>query len=131
MVCLAEKPSKRLAVCCKLEVVKGLGGCFLVCFFSKLATIYWAPFNSVKILAACSSFLRCSLSITWLLILLRRAVNGSCCLLASVAVIPQYSSIINFLISRSRSTIKRTATDCTRPADKPLATFFQRKGESS
>ena len=31
--------------------------------------------------------------------------------------------------SRSRLTSKRTATDCTRPADNPLAIFFHNRGE--
>ena len=42
----------------------------------------------------------------------------------------QYSRGINDAISCSRSTIILVATDCTRPADSPLLTVFQRKGES-
>jgi hypothetical protein len=38
---------------------------------------------------------------------------------------------LNFSISLSLSTIKRTATDCTLPADNHLAIFFQSTGESS
>jgi len=49
---------------------------------------------------------------------------------ASRAVTFQYSSGTKALISRSRSTISLTATDCTRPADRPFATFFQRSGLS-
>ena len=40
----------------------------------------------------------------------------------------QYSTGTNALISRSRSTISRTATDCTRPAESPRRTFFQSSG---
>ena len=40
----------------------------------------------------------------------------------------QYSSGTKALISRSRSTISRTATDCTRPAERPRRTFFQSSG---
>jgi hypothetical protein len=40
------------------------------------------------------------------------------------------SSLTNARISFSRSTIMRTATDCTRPAERPRAIFFQRSGES-
>ena len=47
---------------------------------------------------------------------------------ASSAVIDQYSSGLNALISRSRSTMIRRATDCTRPADSPRRTFSQRMG---
>ncbi len=40
----------------------------------------------------------------------------------------QYSTGVNALISRSRSTISRTATDCTRPADSPGCTRFHSSG---
>ena len=43
-------------------------------------------------------------------------------------MIDQYSSDTNAWISRSRSVIMRTATDCTRPADSPRRTFFHNKG---
>ncbi len=48
----------------------------------------------------------------------------------SRAVTRQYSVGMNARISRSRSTISRTATDCTRPALRPRATFFQSSGET-
>ena len=35
------------------------------------------------------------------------------------------------LISLSLSTINRTETDCTRPAESPPLTFFHKTGESS
>ena len=44
--------------------------------------------------------------------------------------ISQYSSGMNARISRSRSTTKRTATLCTRPALRPRATFFHSSGET-
>ncbi len=47
-----------------------------------------------------------------------------------IAPIFQYSSGRNASISRSRSTISRTATDCTRPAERPVATFRHRSGET-
>ena len=47
---------------------------------------------------------------------------------ASWAVIRQYSSLTNARISFSRSAIRRTATDWTRPALRFRATFFQRSG---
>ena len=40
-------------------------------------------------------------------------------------------SLLNFFISFSRSTIRRTATDCTRPADNAGFRRFQSTGESS
>ncbi len=48
----------------------------------------------------------------------------------SVAVIFQYSSETNARISFSRSAIRRTATDWTRPALRCRATFFQSSGLS-
>ncbi len=50
--------------------------------------------------------------------------------LASRAVIFQYSSVLNASISRSRSTISLTATDCTRPALSRPATFLPSRFES-
>ena len=49
---------------------------------------------------------------------------------ASVAVMCQDSAGTKARISRSRSTTSRTATLWTRPADRPLATFFHRRGLS-
>ena len=40
----------------------------------------------------------------------------------------QYSSGIKALISFSRSTTRRVATLCTRPAERPFLTFAQRRG---
>ncbi len=48
----------------------------------------------------------------------------------SLAVIVQYSSGTNAWISRSRSQISRTATDCTRPALSPLRTLRHSSGLS-
>ena len=42
----------------------------------------------------------------------------------------QYSWAVNASISRSRSTTSRTATDWTRPADRPDRTFRDRSGLS-
>ena len=47
-----------------------------------------------------------------------------------LASISQNSSGTKALISRSRSTTRRTATDCTRPADRPRAIFFHNSGET-
>ncbi len=40
----------------------------------------------------------------------------------------QYSCGVNARISRSRSTMRRSATVCTRPAESPFLTVFQRIG---
>ena len=42
----------------------------------------------------------------------------------------QYSSGLNCSISSSRSRMMRTATLCTRPADRPLRTLCHKKGLS-
>ena len=49
---------------------------------------------------------------------------------ASSASSVQYSRAVNARISRSRSTTIRTATDCTRPADRPPRTLRDRSGLS-
>ncbi len=46
------------------------------------------------------------------------------------AVIRQYSSETKARISFSRSAIRRVATDWTRPALRPRATFFHKRGLS-
>jgi hypothetical protein len=43
----------------------------------------------------------------------------------------QYDAVRKAIRSRSRSTTKRVATDCTRPADRPDMTFFHNTGETS
>ena len=46
---------------------------------------------------------------------------------ARMAWIVQYSRAVKPRISRSRSTTSRTATDCTRPADRPRWTFLRQQ----
>ncbi|MBK6455002.1 MAG: hypothetical protein IPF87_02780 [Gemmatimonadetes bacterium] len=50
--------------------------------------------------------------------------------LASSAATDQYSCARNARISRSRSTMSRSATVCTRPADSPFFTVFQSSGDA-
>ena len=59
------------------------------------------------------------------------ALDGEVPAGATRAEIRQYSSVTNARISFSRSAIRRTATDWTRPALRWRATFFQSRGESS
>ena len=49
---------------------------------------------------------------------------------ARIASIVQYSRAVNASISRSRSTTSRTATDWTRPADRPPRTLRDSSGLS-
>ena len=98
----------------------------LVGFFSMSVTI---NADCCKFLAACIasfSFFACHF-------LPRQLVRSSGSFLPFACVsatISQNSSGWKALISRSRSTNNFTATDCTRPADKPRATFFQSNGET-
>ncbi len=48
--------------------------------------------------------------------------------LAQSASMLQYSCGLNARISRSRSTISRSATVCTRPAERPVLMLCQRIG---
>ncbi|AGP38520.1 hypothetical protein SCE1572_31030 [Sorangium cellulosum So0157-2] len=62
------------------------------------------------------------------------ATNGARCGgLAAVrpTAMFQYSSGTNASTSRSRSTMRRSATDCTRPADRPNASFDHTSAETS
>ena len=58
------------------------------------------------------------------------ATNSGGVLPRSRACSDQYSTGTNARISRSRSTISRSATDCTRPAESPRRTFSQSSGDS-
>ena len=49
----------------------------------------------------------------------------------SVATTSQYGARTNAIRSRSRSTMRRVATDCTRPADRPGPTLRHSTGDSS
>ena len=49
---------------------------------------------------------------------------------SSSACSVQYSRAVKAAISRSRSTTSRTATDCTRPAERPPRTFRDSSGLS-
>ena len=59
-----------------------------------------------------------------------RASNAGGLLAARCASMVQYSFFSNALISRSRSTINRSATVCTRPAESPRRTLSQSSGET-
>ena len=98
-------------------------------------TRYLAPSRSPVIAVASASFL---ISMRDLLPcrLLRSAVKVCASAPffdfgASSASMLQYSSFWNASISCSRSTMSRSATDCTLPADRPRRTFFHSTGLSS
>ena len=56
------------------------------------------------------------------------AANGGGVLASKRASTVQYSSGTKTAISRSRSTMRRTATVCTRPAESPRRTLSQSSG---
>ena len=58
------------------------------------------------------------------------AANVSPAAVARIASIVQYSRAVKASISRSRSTTRRTATDWTRPADRPPRTLRDSSGLS-
>ena len=58
------------------------------------------------------------------------AANVSPAAVARIASIVQYSRAVNASMARSRSTTRRTATDWTRPADRPPMTLRDSSGLS-
>src|SRR5690606_3241897 len=118
-----ENPSLRLASCCSVEVVNGGEGFRLDGLVSKLSivkTAFSQAFKKSSASAAVSNLFGSSaLSSSFGFPVEKTAVT----LKAAVGV--------KWLISRSRSTISLTATDCTRPADKDGFTLRHNTGESS
>ena len=111
-------------------MVKGGPGLRLVGLASTPDTVKAAPSSMVLIVAASSPLetdRRCRRLPSKPL---RRAVNSSPRGVASRAPICQYSCGLNRSISDSRSQIKRSATDWTRPAERAPGSLRQRTGES-
>ena len=136
MVLREENPSFRAASCCTVEVVNGGDGVRLTSRSRTSRTRYDASRSRSTCCCASASADRirprlsgdaASLSSP---ICTSRAGNAdSSPFGARRASTVQYSFGSNARISRSRSTISRSATDCTRPADSPVRTFFHRIGE--
>ncbi len=117
-----ENHSFLLASCCNVEVVKGAEGVF----FHGLVSIFdiWNSelLQSHKNSSTSSGDLKSVFSVA--------GKSFFDCPL-KVAIVLKKLAALNFSISLSLSTIRRTATDCTLPAESPLAIFFQSTGESS
>ena len=130
MVFFTEKPSRVLAACCKVEVIYGALGLVLVGLSSRAVMVYVASFNTANTASVCALF--CSFKVLPCCLTASRRMSSFCFLLwlTVSAKICQYSSGINARISRSRSTTSFTATDCTRPADKPRAIFSHSSGDT-
>ena len=125
MVFRAVKPKRFAAACCSVDVVKGGRGRETFSVTRTSATVNAASFSSLTMACVAVSDVRAGFSpataTSW--------VMNTCLPLRSSASRLQYSSGRNASISASRSQIMRRATDCTRPADRPFFTFFQRRGE--
>ena len=123
IVCDTEYPNLRAASCCKVEVVKGGAGDFFTGFVVISSIVNEAFLQDSK--KASTSFLS-----------FRRRFNSAFNTVVpsgriKFAITRKAASLTNSLISRSRSTIRRTATDCTRPADNAGFTLRHKIGESS
>ena len=126
------KPSLRLASCWRVLVVNGGAGLrFDFLTATEVTTGLPAAIASRWVVAVSSS----PISGFWPSIRTRSAVNVAAsgvapCGARSTASRVQYSRALKARISRSRSTTMRTATDWTRPAERPVRTFFQSSGLS-
>src|SRR3989344_14467 len=137
MVLFEENPKKRPASCWSLLVVYGGGGSLLTSFLSTAET---TKGDLISAMVSCAS-----LSVDMLvLVTVYFPSNRSKLTTSSYFLSPffissasnalnspntlQNSSFLNFSISLSRSTISRTVTDCTRPADNQrFRSLFQRR----
>src|SRR5665213_3676288 len=128
MVRCAEKPSLRDASCCKVEVVKGGGGERRAGFFSTAATVKAAALTASRAAKADASLPRSNFESRLLSCLTRRATKGSAPDETSASTV-QYSWVRNASISSSRSTTSRSATDCTRPAEREPGSLRHRTGD--
>ena len=125
MVRLAPKLSLRTPSCCNVDVVKGGAGLRLRLLFLTDVTVavwsaiaFWiATASASQVISSLSPFTCVS-----------SAVNSSLVFVLNCPSIDQYSWGTKACISRSRSQIRRTATDWTRPALNPLQTFFHNRG---
>ena len=130
MVWAGAKPSLRLASCCSVEVVNGGGGLRLAGLASIFATVKVA-FSSACLKASASAPEPMSSRwIFWPSAPTSRAWKVSSRGVARVATSDQYSRATNFSISNSRSQTSRSATDCTRPAERAPGSLRHNTGES-
>ncbi len=132
MVRAGWKPSLREASCWRREVTNGGVGWRRRSLRSTLTTVHVAPASpaSTASTAAFVSRRNCLWSSLRPSTSASRATKGGGSRPSSSASTVQYSSGVKAWIARSRSQMMRTATDCTRPAESPRRTFFQRSGES-
>ncbi len=128
MVRWAAKPSLRAASCCRVEVVKGGAGERLAGFFSTAVTLKAAAATVERAALARSALGRSNFFSDLPSSLTRRARNGSEPAATSASTL-QYSWVLKASISCSRSTIRRSATDCTRPAERAPGSLRHSTGD--
>ena len=144
IVRFGDMRSRELASCCRVLVVCGGSGRRVVSLTSmerttnagvRSVTAPLASRPSAAMTSAASasvpssSFSRSAASVSPRLPT-RRALNGLLPSLARRASMVHDSTGTNASISVSRSTTRRTATDCTRPAESPARTLRHSSGES-
>src|SRR5208283_738918 len=127
MVRFTLKRSLREESCCNLLVVKGGAALRRRSFLSTDRTTQSACSSAARIFSASSPFVTSIFSSP---LPRNRASNAGGLLAVRCASMVQYSFFSNALISRSRSTIKRRATVCTRPAESPRRTLSHSSGET-
>ena len=122
MVCDTEYPSLREASCCRVDVVNGGAGVRFAGLVSTCPTENDDTAQSER-KAPASSFVskRCAIS----------AFTTEPSPVVNSADTLYDERLVKDCISRSRSTISRTATDCTRPADNPLFILRHKSGDIS
>ena len=121
MVLPTEKYNFLDASCCKVDVVNGAAGDFFAGFLSSFPTEKSAPIFCFK---KASAF---SLDAKVLFNLASKTFPFS---VLKLAFILYDASGVKPSISRSLSTINLTATDCTRPAERPGLIFFHSTGDN-
>ncbi len=125
IVRLEPNPSFLAASCCSVDVVNGAAG-----FLRRSRRLTSVTVNVLR--PARSDRIRSASALVWISAFLPSmwcslAVNGVPPF-SSAASTVQYSTGVNARMSRSRSTISRSATVCTRPAEMPFFTVFHSTG---
>ncbi len=134
MVLRTEKPMDRAAACCSFGVVKGGAG---FCRRSRASTVVTrrAEASTCALTSRAASLVarRGSVPSNWSLSPRQRTTRAGKAApsFASVTGTEKYGTGTKASRSVSRSTMIRSATVCTRPADRPRQTLFQSSSETS
>ena len=111
-------------------MVNGAAGLRRTAFFSTETTLKAPPSMAALMACAEAASLMSSRSSLLPAMAASRAVNVSPLGVASRASIDQYSWVLKASISASRSQTRRSATDCTRPAERAPGSLRHSTGES-